>query len=169
MVIFIFFTFFWQISMAYCCLPLCRSYSKSKLPGISFNEIPADKTLWQQWIEAIRKDDWEASTNFNYSRVCSRHFRETQFIDGKRQCLKIGVVPSVFPEYPAHLKDGAFEGQPLKDRCSENILKRSRSQSTNKENGPPRNKRKCLDDEDQQERIPHVHQPCSEDLEFEFH
>lgn len=150
--------------MAYCCVPLCRSHSKSKLPGISFHEIPADETLRQQWIKAIRRDDWEPNTNSNYSRVCSRHFRQTEFIEGKRRRLKKGAVPSVFPEYPAYLRP-----QPLKERSSENIRKRSTPQSTDKENGPLQKKKKRLDDEEKQERIPDVDQPSSEDSELEHH
>lgn len=117
--------------MSYCSVPYSRSDSRSKLPGISFHEILADEVLQQQWIKAIRRDDWEPNTNSNYSRVCSRHFTEAEFAEGKRRHLKKGAVPSVFPEYPVHLRP-----QPLKERTFENIRKRSAPQHGDKENAP---------------------------------
>lgn len=145
--------------MAYCCVPGCRSDSRSKLPGLSFHEIPADEALRQQWIKAIRRDDWEPNTNSNYSRVCSRHFTETEFTEGKRRRLKKGVVPSVFPEYPAYLRP-----QPLKERSSENIRKRSAPQRSDNENAPPQKRRKRRDGDDHQEKTLYMDQPsCAEE------
>ncbi|XP_049267625.1 uncharacterized protein LOC125756747 [Rhipicephalus sanguineus] len=80
--------------MAYCCVPHCRSDGKQRIPGVSFHEIPAGETARQQWIKAIRRDDWVPNTTSNYSRVCSKHFRETDFAEGKRRRLKNGVIPT---------------------------------------------------------------------------
>ncbi|KAH7981708.1 hypothetical protein HPB52_000733 [Rhipicephalus sanguineus] len=61
----------------------------------------------QQWIKAIRRDDWVPNTTSNYSRVCSKHFRETDFTEGKRRRMKKGVIPTVFPDYPSSVS-GAY-------------------------------------------------------------
>ncbi|KAH9366529.1 hypothetical protein HPB48_010317 [Haemaphysalis longicornis] len=150
-----------KVLMAYCCVPCCRSDSRSKLPGISFHEIPADEALRQHWIKAIRRDDWEPNTNSNYSRVCSRHFAETEFTEGKRRRLKKGVVPTVFPEYPAYLRP-----QPLKERTSENIRKRSAPQHSDKENAPSQKRRKRWEGDGPQEETRDIDQPCCAESQY---
>ncbi|KAH6932410.1 hypothetical protein HPB50_005353 [Hyalomma asiaticum] len=75
--------------MAYCCVPQCRSDRKQRIPSVSFHEIPVEETAQQQWIKAIRRDDWVPNTTTNYSRVCSEHVRETDFTEGKLRLLPI--------------------------------------------------------------------------------
>ncbi|KAH6948564.1 hypothetical protein HPB50_025151 [Hyalomma asiaticum] len=127
--------------MAYCCVPHCRSDGKQRTPSVSFHEIPAEETAQQQWTKAIRRDDWVPNTTLNYSRVCSKHFRETDFAEGKRRHLKKGVIPTMFPDYPSYLRP-----QPLKERTTESIQKRSASQCEDKENVPKRKRNRHRED-----------------------
>lgn len=90
--------------MAYCCVPLCNSDEKKKPVGISFHEIPVDADVRARWLAAIRRDKWSPNTTSCYTKVCSRHFKEEDFIEGKRRRLKKGAVPSVFEGYPSHLQ-----------------------------------------------------------------
>ncbi|KAH8024859.1 hypothetical protein HPB51_001772 [Rhipicephalus microplus] len=90
--------------MAYCCVPLCKSDEKKKPAGLSFHELPADADARARWLAAIRRDKWSPNTTSCYTKVCSRHFKEEDFIEGKRRRLKKGAVPSVFEEYPPHLQ-----------------------------------------------------------------
>lgn len=106
--------------MAYCCACHCSSDSKKKLPGVFFLEISADVRLRETWICAIRRDKWTPSSTCNYSRVCSRHFKESDFLEEKRRCLKKGIVPTVFEEYPLSLQP-----KNEKQRSDASIKKRS--------------------------------------------
>ncbi|KAH8033392.1 hypothetical protein HPB51_011835 [Rhipicephalus microplus] len=90
--------------MAYCCVPLCKSDEKKKPGGLSFHELPADADARARWLAAIRRDKWSPNTTSCYTKVCSRHFKEENFIEGKRRRLKKGAVPSVFEAYPPHLQ-----------------------------------------------------------------
>ncbi|KAH7955030.1 hypothetical protein HPB49_024108 [Dermacentor silvarum] len=123
--------------MAYCCVLCCHTDGKCRIPGISFDEIPADEALREQWLKAIRRDDWVSNITSNYSRVCSRHFRKTAFAEGKRRCLKKGVMPSLFPEYPSYMRP-----QPLKKRATESIPKRSFVPAQGKKNEPARKRKR---------------------------
>uniref|UniRef100_A0A147BB70 Putative transposase protein n=2 Tax=Ixodes ricinus TaxID=34613 RepID=A0A147BB70_IXORI len=106
--------------MAYCCVPNCCSNAKKKIPGLSFHDIPADEELSKKWILVIRRDNWTPNTTSNYSKVCSKHFKETDFLEGKYRRLKKGVVPSVFECYPLYLQPKS-----TKERVSSSIKKRS--------------------------------------------
>ncbi|KAH8009426.1 hypothetical protein HPB51_016705 [Rhipicephalus microplus] len=90
--------------MAYCCVPLCKSDEKKKPAGLSFHELPADADARARWLAAIRRDKWWPNTTSCYTKVCSRHFKEEDFIEGKRRRLNNGTVRSVFEEYPPHLQ-----------------------------------------------------------------
>ncbi|KAH8026993.1 hypothetical protein HPB51_000841 [Rhipicephalus microplus] len=90
--------------MTYCCVPLCKSDEKKKPSGLSFHELPADAGARARWLAAIRRDKWSPNTTSCYTNVCSRHFKEEYFIEGKRRRLKKGAVPSVFEEYPPHIQ-----------------------------------------------------------------
>ncbi|KAH8025865.1 hypothetical protein HPB51_013464 [Rhipicephalus microplus] len=57
-----------------------------------------------RWLAAIRRDKWSPNSTSCYTKVCSHHFKEEDFIKGKRRRLKKGAVPSVFEEYPPHLQ-----------------------------------------------------------------
>ena len=67
---------------------------------ISFHKFPDDEGVFRQWIVAIRRD---IGVNFRVaqnSRVCSRHFKPSNYIrslTGRKKTLKSSVVPTVFP------------------------------------------------------------------------
>lgn len=90
--------------MSYCCVPLCKSDEKKKVPGLSFHEVPAAADVREKWLAAIRRDGWSPNATSCYTKVCSRHFRVEDFLEGKRRRLKKGAVPSVFEDYPKHLQ-----------------------------------------------------------------
>lgn len=90
--------------MAYCCVPRCKSDEKKKTEGLSFHEVPVDIGLKEKWISAIRRDNWTPNSTSCYTKVCSRHFKGEDFIEGKRRRLRKGVVPSVFEDYPPYLQ-----------------------------------------------------------------
>ncbi|XP_064461914.1 THAP domain-containing protein 6-like [Ornithodoros turicata] len=108
--------------MAYCCAPRCKSDEKKKVAGLSFHEIPSDANLREKWLAAIRRDSWTPNSSC-YTKLCSRHFTEDDFIQGKRRRLKKGVVPTVFVDYPAHLQP-----QKRKERSIASIAKRARDE-----------------------------------------
>ncbi|KAH7987840.1 hypothetical protein HPB51_026525 [Rhipicephalus microplus] len=107
----------------------------------SLSFLPGQKTARQQWIKAIRKDDLVPNTKLNYSEVCSTHFRETDFAEGKRHRLEKGVIPTVFPDYTSYLRQ-----QPLKERTTESTQKRSASQCEDKESEPKRKRNRHRED-----------------------
>ncbi|XP_064485864.1 THAP domain-containing protein 6-like [Ornithodoros turicata] len=111
--------------MAYCCIPLCRSDSKKKPPGVSFHEIPADIDTRKQWLKRIKRDNWVRNATSNYSKVCSWHFTNTDFVEGKRRRLKKGALPPVFPDYPSHLQP-----RQISNRGNSSIRKRKLANDT---------------------------------------
>ena len=79
-----------------CCVPGCSKRS-------SGHKFPKDKSLWKQWLHAIRRAKFKPS---EFSRICSDHFKSEDFDEQPwtsreagvtRRFLKKGVVPSVFP------------------------------------------------------------------------
>src|SRR6218665_4071868 len=75
-----------------------------------------DKDLCDKWVRAIRKQDFVAT---KYSKLCSLHFKETDFVEVSRDTnkqrrksgdkqlrkryLKDGAVPSILPNAPHYL------------------------------------------------------------------
>ncbi|XP_077513865.1 uncharacterized protein LOC144124835 [Amblyomma americanum] len=88
--------------MSWCCVPKCRSDEKKKPPGLSFHEIPVHADLRVKWLAAIPRDNWIPNTTSAYTKVCSRHFKTDDFLEGKTRRLKKGVVPSIFENYPSN-------------------------------------------------------------------
>lgn len=105
--------------MAYCCVPRCKSDEKRKTAGLSFHEIPADSDLREKWLAKIHRDCWTPNTTSCYTKVCSRHFKDDDFIQGKRRRLRKGAVPSVFEDFPLHLQP-----KPKNERSTASIQKR---------------------------------------------
>uniref|UniRef100_A0A147BC10 Putative transposase protein n=1 Tax=Ixodes ricinus TaxID=34613 RepID=A0A147BC10_IXORI len=126
--------------MAYCCVPLCSSNVKKKPPGVSFHEIPADWELREKWIQAIRRDNWTPNTTSNYSKVCSKHFQATDFVEGKLRRLTKGTIPSVFEDYPLHLQPTR-----VKERSISSIKKRAMCSDSALEGCTPQKIRKRSD------------------------
>uniref|UniRef100_A0A0K8RD49 Putative thap domain protein n=1 Tax=Ixodes ricinus TaxID=34613 RepID=A0A0K8RD49_IXORI len=81
--------------MVRCCVAVCRKRSVRGGCGASFHKLPADRTRCREWIEALHL---KASTvNLDTKRVCSDHFKPTDFVEGKKhRFLKRKAVPSVF-------------------------------------------------------------------------
>ena len=93
--------------MAYCCVPNCKS-KFLKGSGVSFHEIPADAELRSKWLKVISRKNWQPNSISNYSRVCNKHFVDSdfkQFTKFKR--LEKYAVPSIFPDYPSYLQPPA--------------------------------------------------------------
>ena len=84
----------------HCCVPDCSSNSKvSGTSGLTFHAFPMDPKERKQWILSVRRADYKKLTVNKHTKVCSRHFREEDFIQSqgsKRRMLKKGVVPSIF-------------------------------------------------------------------------
>lgn len=95
--------------MAHCCVPNCNSNSR-KNPTVSFHEIPSEFEVRTAWLRMIGRKNWTPITTSNCSKVCSKHFRDTDFREGKRRLLKKGVVPSVFEDRPSCLQGRKEKG-----------------------------------------------------------
>lgn len=83
-----------------CCVPKCtkKVYREEDLK-ISFHKFPKKKDLLAAWIQAIRRDIGRKFTITSHTRVCSRHFKESDFkktLAGRR-VLCPAAVPSIFP------------------------------------------------------------------------
>ena len=86
-----------------CCVPECakKEYRTEDGTKISFFKFPDDIGLRKKWLHAIRRDEGKFFQITEYTKVCSRHFREsdlTTTLAGRRQLRKNGtpVVPSKF-------------------------------------------------------------------------
>lgn len=111
--------------MRFCCVPQCTSSQTKKAPGVSFHEIPSDRSLRELWLKSISREDWVPNDTSNYSVVCSLHFRESDFRENvKKRLLKPGAVPSVFSELTSCA--GQTEARSRTDR---RIRKRKREAS----------------------------------------
>ena len=90
---------------------------------VSFHSFPVDPVVRAEWELKIRRDDFSPS---KHSRVCSRHFKQTDFqvtAKGLRR-LKKGTVPVLFAwngyELPApRLSAGGKSPPPEPDSDSE--------------------------------------------------
>lgn len=61
-----------------------------------------DENRLRKWIHAVSRKDFKPNKG---SKICSDHFKESDFIgqSGFRyKRLKLDAVPSIFPEFPAH-------------------------------------------------------------------
>ena len=67
---------------------------------ISFHKFLDHEGVFRQWIVAIRRDIGVNFQTTQNSRVCSRHFKPSDYIrslTGRKKTLKSSAVPSVFP------------------------------------------------------------------------
>ncbi|CAN8000969.1 unnamed protein product, partial [Ixodes hexagonus] len=85
----------------YCCVPLCKQRGVKDASGnkVSFFAFPSDPVIRKQWIIAIRRDEGEYFTITKYTKICSKHFLQSDFLPnvaGNRRFLKQQAVPSVF-------------------------------------------------------------------------
>jgi len=88
--------------------------------GVTFYSFPDDSVLRDQWIRANPRKDFIPT---KFSRICSLHFRDCDFIDVRqdsnkswlktksekpvRRRLREGAVPSIFSNVPAYLSSPA--------------------------------------------------------------
>lgn len=79
------------------------------------------------------------------------------FAEGKRRRREKGVVPSVFPEYPAYVRP-----QPLKERETSSIRKRTEAHAVDKE---PVAKRRKRDENDTPGIDEHFAEPSPEQVD----
>ena len=88
---------------------------------ITFHSFPQDETVRAKWIRAISRKDFVPT---KHSRVCSLHFRETDFVEEhcdinttlrkklsasqlKLRHLEKDAVQSIFPSVPSYLTSPA--------------------------------------------------------------
>ena len=84
-----------------CSVPYCtkKVYEENGVK-ISFHKFPDDEGVFRQLIVAIRRDIGVNVQVTQNSRVCSRHFKPSDYIrslTGGKKALKSSAVPSVFP------------------------------------------------------------------------
>ena len=83
-----------------CCVPDCtkKGYVDENGDKISHFKFPDDPVLRKKWIHAIRRDEGKYFQTKLWTKVCSRHFREYDFIKtlGGRRKLRMNAVPSLF-------------------------------------------------------------------------
>lgn len=88
--------------MVYCCVPYCRSSSRNK-EGVSFHQFPSNSDLFKQWLQVISRDNFTINDKSPSSVVCSKHFKQEDFIPGlKLRKLVSNAVPSIFENYPSY-------------------------------------------------------------------
>uniref|UniRef100_A0A147BDZ2 THAP-type domain-containing protein n=1 Tax=Ixodes ricinus TaxID=34613 RepID=A0A147BDZ2_IXORI len=82
--------------VTYCSVPQCNTYHGEQ--GVSFYYYPTDKKLRKEWLIKLKM----GKPNTRSSRVCSKHFTESDFVyplghtvfGWKRRWLAPGTVPS---------------------------------------------------------------------------
>ena len=84
-----------------CCVPQCtkKGYLDENGSKVSHFTFPDDPVLRKKWIHAIRRDEGMHFQVKKWTKVCSRHFREYDFIktlSGRRD-LRTNAIPSLFP------------------------------------------------------------------------
>ena len=112
-----------------CSVPCCpkKVYGENGVK-ISYHRFPDGQDVFKQWIVAIRRD---VGVNFQvteHSRVCSRHFKPSDYkcsIAGRKNNLKDTAVPSVF----AWKKGSPVKQKPPKHRSP---IKRKSPKKTSK-------------------------------------
>ena len=84
-----------------CYIPECtkKGYLDENGRKLSHFKFPDDPLRRKKWIHAIRRDEGVYFQIQEWTKVCSRHFREYEFIkalSGRRD-LRSNAVPSLFP------------------------------------------------------------------------
>ncbi|CAN7951069.1 unnamed protein product [Ixodes pacificus] len=85
----------------HCCVPQCsqRGPKDEEQNKVSYFGFPKDKELFKKWIVAIRRDEGKHFKVTKSTKVCSKHFKDKDFLPGYvngRKFLKEGIVPSAF-------------------------------------------------------------------------
>ncbi|XP_040068988.1 uncharacterized protein LOC115313765 [Ixodes scapularis] len=85
----------------HCCVPLCtqNGYVDESAKKVSFHRFPKLEEVYRKWIIAIKRDEGTSFKVSKATKVCSRHFVESDFVrnvaNGHR-LLYEHAVPSVF-------------------------------------------------------------------------
>jgi len=74
------------------CVPFCKSHANKKEIRISFHEFPVDLELRKVWLKNISREIFKVNDNSHSSVVCSKHFKNDDFVSGSKiKRLKKGV------------------------------------------------------------------------------
>ncbi|CAN7945686.1 unnamed protein product [Ixodes pacificus] len=85
----------------HCCVPLCKQRGVRDDHGdkVSFFAFPRNPVLRKKWLIAIKRDEGKHFTISKFTKVCSRHFQEKDYLSNiacGHRFLKQDIVPSVF-------------------------------------------------------------------------
>ncbi|XP_029836060.2 uncharacterized protein LOC115320097 [Ixodes scapularis] len=85
----------------HCCVPLCKQKGLKDASGnkVSLFAVPSDPALRKKWVVATKRDEGKHFSIMKYTKVCSGHFREGDYIANiasKRHYLTQEAVPSIF-------------------------------------------------------------------------
>ncbi|XP_037526404.1 peroxynitrite isomerase THAP4-like [Rhipicephalus sanguineus] len=85
----------------HCCVPLCNQRGVTDSDGnkVSFHRFPRDPATYKKWIIAIKRDEGTHFQVTKSTKVCSKHFKECDYIPGVASAyglLRDTAVPSVF-------------------------------------------------------------------------
>lgn len=107
---------------SHCCVPQCtfKGYRKASGEKVSFFNFPKSDGLRKKWIVAIRRDPGKHFKLKERTKVCSRHFRPSDFKTSLNGITKLtkDAVPSIF----AWSNDNQSR-KPPKDRHTTNVNK----------------------------------------------
>ena len=120
-----------------CCVPRCRKKGfrsvtiDGKEAKVTFHTFPpnssANHTKRRQWIHAIRRDVGKYFKPGKWTKICSLHFRPTDFYNcwSSYRTLREDAVPSIFPFDTEKSKAGTkatrgpcYRSSPVKDHTS---------------------------------------------------
>ncbi|GBM83837.1 hypothetical protein AVEN_134533-1 [Araneus ventricosus] len=89
-------------NMSTCAVATCSNYfRKTKDKGVIYHEFPVCPNLNKLWISKCKRQD---HINVKYARICSHHFRSSDYMDdmknyildlNQKKIFKPDVVPSV--------------------------------------------------------------------------
>lgn len=54
------------------CMPTCQSYSRKKMPRLSFHDIPSDANERERWLKVTSRKHWVPNSTYWCSTVSSR-------------------------------------------------------------------------------------------------
>ncbi|CAN7939734.1 unnamed protein product, partial [Ixodes hexagonus] len=85
----------------HCYVPLCKQSKIKESNGnkVSFHRFPKDAIVYKKWIISIRRDEGPEFQVRKSTKLCSKHFHESDFIPSVvsgRKLLRDTAVPSVF-------------------------------------------------------------------------
>ncbi|XP_064483121.1 uncharacterized protein LOC135395967 [Ornithodoros turicata] len=97
-----------------------RRELEEKMSKVSFLGFPSDPAVKRKWIVAIRRDEGKFFSVSQHTKVCSKHFADTDFYASYAsgiRLLKEGAVPGIF-NFPA--KSAKPPRKPPKNRSMSN-------------------------------------------------